>query len=64
VRVGLCDPVTQCVPSREDPAPVFDTAGAMTRSSDRQSPLPAQRKAETYQAILMADGSIPYCRRR
>ena len=58
-----CDPVTQkCVPSREDPAPVFDYRGindAIFEIASRRY-TGKQRKAETYQAILMADGSIPY----
>ena len=58
-----CDAATQkCVPSRDDPAPVFDyraVNGAMFEIANRRY-TGKQRKAETYQAILMADGSIPY----
>lgn len=60
---NACDAATQkCMPSRDDPAPVFDYRGlnnAMFEiASQRYSG--KQRKAETYQAILMADGAIPY----
>lgn len=58
-----CDAATQkCIPSREDPAPVFDYRAlndAIFEIASRRYTA-KQRKAETYQAILMADGSIPY----
>jgi biopolymer transport protein TolR len=58
-----CDATTQkCVPSRDEPAPVFDYRAinnAMFEIANRRY-TGKQRKAETYQAILMADGSIPY----
>ena len=58
-----CDANTQkCVPSRDEPAPVFDYRAlnqAMLEIANRRY-TGKQRKAETYQAILMADGSIPY----
>jgi biopolymer transport protein TolR len=58
-----CDATTQkCVPSRDDPAPVFDYRvinNAMFEIANRRY-AGKQRKPETYQAILMADGSIPY----
>ncbi|TMQ09995.1 MAG: hypothetical protein E6J90_32565 [Deltaproteobacteria bacterium] len=58
-----CDPVTQkCIPSRDEPAPVFDYRAindAMFEIANRRY-AGKQRKAETYQAILMADGAIPY----
>lgn len=58
-----CDAATQrCVASRDEPAPVFDYRAinnAMFEIANRRY-TGKQRKAETYQAILMADGSIPY----
>jgi biopolymer transport protein ExbD len=58
-----CDTTSmRCVPSRDDPAPVFDYRAinnAMFEIANRRY-TGKQRKAETYQAILMADGSIPY----
>ena len=58
-----CDAPTQkCVPSRDEPAPVFDYRAinnAMFEIANRRY-AGKQRKAETYQAILMADGAIPY----
>jgi biopolymer transport protein ExbD len=58
-----CDVATQrCVPSRDDPAPVFDYRAinnAMFEIANRRY-TGKQRKPETYQAILMADGAIPY----
>jgi biopolymer transport protein TolR len=58
-----CDPQAQkCVPSREDPAPVFDYRlinDAIFEIASRRY-TGKLRKAETYQAILMADGAIPY----
>lgn len=60
---NLCDAATQkCAPSRDEPAPVFDYRAinnAMFEIANRRY-TGKQRKAETYQAILMADGSIPY----
>jgi hypothetical protein len=50
------------VPSHDDPAPVFDYRAlnnAMYEIANRRY-TGKQRKAETYQAILMADGAIPY----
>lgn len=60
---NACDPDTQkCVPSHDDPAPVFDYRAINNAMSEIASRRYAgkQRKAETYQAILMADGAIPY----
>jgi len=58
-----CEAATQrCVPSRDEPAPVFDYRAinnAMFEIANRRY-TGKQRKAETYQAILMADVSIPY----
>jgi len=58
-----CDAATQkCVPSRDDPAPVFDYRAinnAMFEIASRRY-TGKQRKPETYQAILMADGAVPY----
>src|SRR4051812_19204014 len=58
-----CEAATQrCVPSRDEPAPVFDYRAinnAMFEIANRRY-TGKQRKAETYQAILMADGAIPY----
>ena len=58
-----CDATTmKCAPSRDDPAPVFDYRAlnnAMFEIANRRY-TGKQRKAETYQAILMADGAIPY----
>lgn len=58
-----CDAATQkCVPSRDEPSPVFDYRAinnAMFEIANRRY-TGKQRKPETYQAILMADGSIPY----
>lgn len=58
-----CDAVTQkCVPSRDEPAPVFDYRSindAIFEIANRRY-AGKQRRAETYQAILMADGAIPY----
>jgi biopolymer transport protein ExbD len=58
-----CDAASQrCVPSRDEPAPVFDYRAlnaAMFEIANRRY-LSKQRKPETYQAILMADGAIPY----
>jgi biopolymer transport protein ExbD len=58
-----CDGATQkCVPSRDEPAPVFDYRAlnsAMFEIASRRY-TGKQRKPETYQAILMADGAIPY----
>lgn len=60
---NACDAATlKCVPSRDEPAPVFDYRSlnnAMFEIASRRY-TGKQRKAETYQAILMADGSIPY----
>jgi biopolymer transport protein ExbD len=60
---NACDADTQkCVPSRDEPAPVFDYRAlnsAMFEIASRRY-TGKQRKAETYQAILMADGAIPY----
>jgi biopolymer transport protein ExbD len=58
-----CDAATQrCIPSRDDPAPVFDYRAINNTLFEIASRryTGKQRKAETYQAILMADGSIPY----
>src|SRR4051794_22520455 len=58
-----CDAATQkCVPSRDEPAPVFDYRAinsAMFEIANRRY-AGKLRKPETYQAILMADGAIPY----
>jgi biopolymer transport protein TolR len=60
---NACDTVTQkCIPSRDDPAPVFDYRAlndAIFEIASRRY-TGKQRRAETYQAILMADGAIPY----
>jgi biopolymer transport protein TolR len=60
---NACDAQTQkCIPSRDDPAPVFDYRAlnnSMFEIANRRY-TGKQRKPETYQAILMADGSIPY----
>ena len=58
-----CDSTTQkCVASKDEPAPVFDyrafNNALFEIASRRYTGRP--RKAETYQAILMADGSTPY----
>jgi biopolymer transport protein ExbD len=60
---NACDAATQkCVPSRDEPAPVFDyralNAAMLEIASRRYTGKP--RKPETYQAILQADGNIPY----
>jgi len=60
---NACDAATQkCVPSRDEPAPVFDYRALNTAmyeiAARRYTGKP--RKPETYQAILMADGAIPY----
>ena len=60
---NACDAATQkCAPSRDEPAPVFDyralNATMFEIASRRYTG--KQRKAETYQAILIADGAIPY----
>lgn len=58
-----CEAATQkCAPSRDDPAPVFDyraVNNVLFEIANRRY-TGKQRKPETYQAILMADGSIPY----
>ena len=58
-----CDTATQkCVASHDEPAPVFDYRGlnnALFEIASRRY-TGKQRKNETYQAILMADGAIPY----
>jgi biopolymer transport protein TolR len=58
-----CDATTQkCVPSRDEPAPVFNYRAlndAIFEIASRRY-TGKQRKPETYQAILMADGAIPY----
>lgn len=60
---NACDSATQkCTPSRDEPAPVFDYRAlnnAMFEIANRRY-TGKQRKPETYQAILMADGAIPY----
>ncbi len=60
---NACDAATQkCVPSRDEPAPVFDYRAinsAILEIATRRY-TGKLRKAETYQAILMADGAIPY----
>jgi len=61
---NACDDQTQkCKASQnDDPAPVFDYRAindALFEIASRRY-AGKQRKAETYQAILMADGSIPY----
>jgi len=58
-----CDAQTQkCVPSREEPQPVFDyralNKALIEIATRRYAGKP--RKAETYQIILQADGQIPY----
>jgi len=60
---NACDATTQkCVASHEEAAPVFDYRGlnnALFEIANRRY-TGKQRKNETYQAILMADGAIPY----
>jgi biopolymer transport protein ExbD len=60
---NACDANTQrCVPSRDEPAPVFDFRAlnnAMFEIANRRY-AGKLRKPETYQAILMADGAVPY----
>jgi biopolymer transport protein ExbD len=60
---NACDAATQrCVPSHDDPAPVFDYRAlnaAIFEIANRRY-AGKLRKAETYQAILQADGAIPY----
>jgi biopolymer transport protein TolR len=58
-----CDAVTQkCIPSHDEPAPVFDYRAlnnSLFEIASRRYNA-KQRKPETYQIILMADGAIPY----
>ncbi|HEY4244968.1 MAG TPA: biopolymer transporter ExbD [Kofleriaceae bacterium] len=58
-----CDATTQkCIASRDDSTPVFDYRAinnALFEIANRRYN-GKQRKQETYQAILQADGSIPY----
>ena|SRR5688572_2147630 len=60
---NACDAASQkCVPSRDEPAPVFDYRAlnaTMLEIAERRY-TGKLRKRETYQAILMADGTIPY----
>jgi biopolymer transport protein TolR len=60
---NACDAATQkCVASHDDPAPVFDYRAlndAIFEIASRRY-TGKQRKPETYQAILQADGAIPY----
>jgi hypothetical protein len=52
----------RCVAGKDEPAPVFDYRAinnAVFEIANRRY-TGKQRKAETYQAILMADGGIPY----
>ena len=60
---NACDAATQkCVASRDEPAPVFDYRAinsAILEIATRRY-TGKLRKPETYQAILMADGAIPY----
>jgi biopolymer transport protein ExbD len=60
---NACDAATQrCVASHDDPAPVFDYRAlnaAIFEIANRRY-AGKLRKAETYQAILQADGAIPY----
>ncbi|HET9620567.1 MAG TPA: biopolymer transporter ExbD [Kofleriaceae bacterium] len=60
---NACDTQTQkCVPSKDEPAPVFDyrafNNALFEIASRRYTGKP--RKTETYQMILMADESTPY----
>jgi biopolymer transport protein ExbD len=60
---NACDATSQkCVASRDESAPVFDYRALNTAmfeiANRRYAGKP--RRAETYQAILMADGAIPY----
>jgi biopolymer transport protein ExbD len=60
---NVCDEVAQkCVAGKEEPAPVFDYRvfnNALFEIASRRY-TGKQRKAETYQMILMADESTPY----
>lgn len=60
---NACDPTTQkCVASNQVAEPVFDYRGlsnALFEIANRRY-TGKQRKKDTYQIILMADGSIPY----
>lgn len=61
---NFCSPQQTCAPSpaKELPLPVFDYRGlsnALFEIASRRY-TGKQRKADTYQIILMADGSIPY----
>lgn len=60
---AACSPETQkCVPSREEPQLVYDYRGlnkALIEIANRRY-AGKQRKADTYQIILQADGAVPY----
>lgn len=60
---NLCSPESQkCIPSRDDPQPVYDYRALNTALIEIANRRYAgkQRKADTYQIILQADGAIPY----
>jgi hypothetical protein len=60
---NVCDANTQrCVQGKDEPQPVFDARAlnkALVEIATRRY-AGKQRKADTYQIILQADGSIPY----
>lgn len=59
---NFCTPQQKCGASKELPLPVFDYRGlsnALYEIASRRY-TGKQRKADTYQIILMADGVIPY----
>ncbi len=60
---NACDGEKQrCVPSKDEPQPVFDYRAlnkALTEIATRRY-AGKQRKADTYQIILQADGAVPY----
>ena len=53
---------SKCVPSRDEPQPVFDFRALNTALQEIATRRYAgkQRKADTYQIILQADGAVPY----
>ena len=60
---NACDGVKQkCVPSKDEPQPVFDYRALNKQLIEIATRRYAgkQRKADTYQIILQADGGVPY----
>jgi biopolymer transport protein ExbD len=59
---NVCDATQRCVPSHEEPQLVFDFRGLNKQLIEiaTRRYTGKQRKADTYQIILQADGSIPY----